>query len=344
MPPRAPVKAPPRPRRSKAEIQQEFAGIQAEVSAAKEALQPKAEEAARMHEADVRKAVEGVSVDAVVHRISELGLQVSGALAQLSEKLVREVQSLTSAREAVELERAELERLHKLDVAAAALDQMLQDFAREKERLEAETNAQRAAWEEEARAKERERKEYDENLRKQRQREAEDFEYKKSIERKKAQDKYEEEMRLLEKKNQEKQEALEKRWQQREAALKDSEEELLRLRKEAAELPERLKREAEQAAAQATRAAESRLQQELTLLKKDRESEKQLAELQIKTLQEALARESEQMAALHKQLDEAKRQVQEIAVKAIEGASGAQALAHVDQIAMEQAKGRTPQS
>jgi len=37
-------------------------------------------------------------------------------------------------------------------------------------------------------------------------------------------------------------------------------------------------------------------------------------------------------------VDEAKQQVQDIAVKAIEGASGAKALAHINQIAMEQAK------
>ena len=47
-----------------------------------------------------------------------------------------------------------------------------------------------------------------------------------------------------------------------------------------------------------------------------------------------------EVAALQKQLDEAKQQVQEIAVKAIEGASGAKALSHINQIAMEQAKHR----
>jgi len=75
-------------------------------------------------------------------------------------------------------------------------------------------------------------------------------------------------------------------------------------------------------------------------LKKESEAEKRLAELQIKTLEDNLARQSAQMAALQKQLDEAKQQVQEIAVKAIEGASGAKALSHINQIAMEQAKHR----
>jgi ribonuclease HI len=75
-------------------------------------------------------------------------------------------------------------------------------------------------------------------------------------------------------------------------------------------------------------------------LKKESEAEKRLAELQIKTLEDTLSRQSAQMAALQKQLDEAKQQVQEIAVKAIEGASGARALSHINQIAMEQAKHR----
>jgi hypothetical protein len=51
-------------------------------------------------------------------------------------------------------------------------------------------------------------------------------------------------------------------------------------------------------------------------------------------------RQAEQMTALEKQLSEAKQQVQDIAVRAIEGASGAKALSHINQIAMEQAKNR----
>jgi hypothetical protein len=43
---------------------------------------------------------------------------------------------------------------------------------------------------------------------------------------------------------------------------------------------------------------------------------------------------------VEKQLGEAKRQVQDIAAKAIEGASGAKALSHINQIAVEQANNR----
>jgi penicillin-binding protein 1A len=48
-------------------------------------------------------------------------------LAELSEKLVREVERLTSTRDAVSLETKELERLHKIDIAATALDQLIEE-------------------------------------------------------------------------------------------------------------------------------------------------------------------------------------------------------------------------
>jgi colicin import membrane protein len=339
MPPRA-TKAPVRAKKSKAEVQREFEQIQQESEAAREAPDVKADEVARIRQTEVRQAVDGVSVEAVVQRISGLGLDVSRALAEVSGKLTDEVQLLASVREAVELERKELERLHKIDVAATALDQMVQDYAREKQQLESEIAAERAAWELESARVERDRKELDESLKKQRQREIEDYEYKKTLERKKAQDKYDEDQRLLEKKNQERQETLEKGWKQREAALKDQEEELARLRKEAEGFPARLQKEAQTAAEQARRETEARLEQQMLILKKDAETERRLAEMQVKSLEELVARQASQIAAIEKQLADAKQQVQDIAVKAIEGASGAKALSHINQIAMEQAKNR----
>jgi colicin import membrane protein len=338
--PSKPAKTPVRQRKSKAEVQQEFEAIREETEAARETTGAKTAEAARHHEAEVRQAVEGVTIESVVQRISGLGLDISKALSDISAKLVEEVNLLAAVREAVALERKELERLHKIDVAAVALDQLVQDYDRRKQELEAEMAARRAAWEEESRIAERERKEQEENLRKQRQREIEDYEYKKNLERKKAQDKYDEEIRLQEKKNLERQEALEKSWQQREAALKEREDELARLRKESEEFPARLKKEAEAAAAEAARAAEARFEQQILILKKDAEAERRVFELQVKALEETVSRQAIHAAALEKQLAEAKQQVQDIAVKAIEGASGAKALAHINQIAMEQAKNR----
>jgi colicin import membrane protein len=124
-----------RPKRTKAEIEEEFSEIREEVAATREAADKKAEETSRLRETEIRQAVEGISVEEVVKGISDLGLDLSKALAGLSEKLVQEVNRLSSAREAVELERKEIERLHKIDVASTALDQLVQDYARKKEEL-----------------------------------------------------------------------------------------------------------------------------------------------------------------------------------------------------------------
>lgn len=338
-----PKKVIPKPKRTKTENQQEFAEIQEELAAARETLDPKAEAVQKAREAETLTAVGGLSVETVVGEISNLGLEVSKSLAALSNQMVEEVNRLATVREAVALEQKELERLHKIDVAATAVDQLVQDYGRQREQLELDIAAKRAAWEEELRQTERDRKEQEELLKKQRQREIDEYEYRKTLERKKAQDKYDEEVKLQERANKEKQDTLEKSWREREANLKASEEELKTLRKEAADFPTRLQRELERAVAEAAQAAEQKFEQRVLLLTKDGEAEKRIADLRIKSLEESLSRQSAQMSALEKQLEEAKRQVQEIAVKAIEGASGARALSHINEIAMEQAKHRTPQ-
>ena len=108
-------------------LEEKFAEIQEEVESARDAADAKREEAARLRDAEIRASVDGVTVEAVVQRISGLGLEVSKALASVSDKLVQEVNLLASVREGVELERQELGRVHKIDVAATALDQMVQD-------------------------------------------------------------------------------------------------------------------------------------------------------------------------------------------------------------------------
>src|ERR1039458_8182996 len=98
-------KPPVRGRRTKAEVQQEFADIQEQAEAARESADAKAEGAARLRDAEIRQSVDGVTVEGVVQKISGLGLEVSKALSDISERLTREVQLLASTREARSEER-----------------------------------------------------------------------------------------------------------------------------------------------------------------------------------------------------------------------------------------------
>jgi hypothetical protein len=332
-----------RTRRSKSEVQQELQTVLREAAAERETADPRLEEAARARDAEVRQAGAGVTVEAVVQGLADLSLQVSKALGDVSARLVAEVERLTTLREAAAIEQRELERLHRIDIVATSIGQLLQDHAAKKQALEAEMATERAAWDAETAERERAGREDEESLKKQRQREADDYEYRKALERKKAQDKYDEEQRLRDRQNREKHEALEKSWQEREAALKAREDEVAQLRKDADTFPKRLAQEVERAVNEARRQADQQFEQRLLVASKDADADKRVAELRVKTLEETVAHQTEQLAALQKQVDEAKQQVQEIALKAIEGASGARALSHVNQIAMEQARTRPPQ-
>lgn len=331
---------PKRGRRSKAEIQQEFDRLASIECSEKTYSNPKEEELMRSQEQELIGSVQNVSSEEIIRKFADLNIEISKTIGSLSDKLVAEINYLTKLRQVAELEKKEIERLHKIDVAQTALDYLIEEYQARQQELEEEITIQRAEWEREQAQKEEEIQDEETALEKTRKRENEEYDYKKNLERKKAQDKYEEEVRLRDKLNKEKQETLEKSWQQRESTIKAQEEELTSLRKIVEEAPIKLQKEVDKAVADAIQRTEMKRSQEIELLKRDSESDKRIAELKIKTLEESLLRGMEQVAAMQAQVDDAKKQVQDIAVKAIEGASGSKTL----QFAMEQAKARTVSS
>ena len=55
-----------RPKRTKTEIEEEFSEIRKEVAATRETTDKKTEETSKLREAEIRRAVEGISVEDVV--------------------------------------------------------------------------------------------------------------------------------------------------------------------------------------------------------------------------------------------------------------------------------------
>lgn len=68
------------------------------------------------------------------------------------------------------------------------------------------------------------------------------------------------------------------------------------------------------------------------------EGQKQYYQLRVKSLIETIQSQDAPLQTLSKQLDSALKQVQDLAVKAIEGASNVSSFQAVKQIALEQAK------
>ena len=110
------------------------------------------------------------------------------------------------------------------------------------------------------------------------------------------------------------------------------------LRVKAEVFPAELAKAVEKAKKETTALIEGQAKQKAELLAKEVEGREKVAELKIKTLESAIAKQATQIESLSKQLNNATSQVQNIAIRAIEGASGVKALSAVNEIALEQAK------
>lgn len=335
---------PPRPRRTRTALEQDLKVVESALDREKAEETVKASHAAGEEQRVIREVVQDLSADSVAQRIATVGLDLSKTLSALAEKLGSEVRLLDDVRKAVVLETREVERLHGKDVVASSIEELVEDYRRRKAAFEAETKVRQEEWQAQQDLRARQLKEQEEELRRQRQREKEEYDYQKALERKKDQDRYDEDKKLRERVLKEREETLARDWAAREALLKEREGEAAALNAEVEKFPARLQAEVTRAVAEAVKAQEDKARQQMVLLQKDRETDKQVAALRIAALEDTVARQAAQLESLQSRLEEARGQVREIAVQAIEGASGARALAHINQIAMEQAKHRAPGS
>ena len=297
-------------------------------------------EAARQKASEdtVVKKVAAYSVENIVKGLANLKLDLSKTLTELSDTLIGEVGKLKEIQDAIVIERKNLDEIYDIEVAAGTLANLIESNEEKKKAFEEEMAAAREQWRKEQEAHNLALKERDEKLLKERARESEEYLYNLKLQRKKEKDIYEEEKAALEKALKEKKEKQEKEFAEREAALSANENELAELRGKVANFPIELEKAIEKAKKEAAALTEQRAEQKADLFAKQVEGEKKVAELKIKTLEAAIKDQAAQIEALTRQLNKATAQVQDIAVKAIEGASGVKALHAVNEIALEQAK------
>jgi hypothetical protein len=242
-----------------------------------------------------------------------------------------------------------LEELHDIRLAADTLASLIQEHEQRKaafeeemteteEEFNNEMTAKRTDWKKEQEAYNAALKDNEARLKKEREREREEYEYNLALTRKKDKDLYEEQKAIMEKALREEKLKQERELSVREATVAAQEADLAELRARVAAFPAELTAAVEQAQREAALQAESRAKQEAQLWAKEVEGDKRVAQLRITALEETVKKQLEQIESLTKKLNDANTQVQEIAIRAIEGASNARALSSINEIAMEQAK------
>ena len=291
-----------------------------------------AETAAEKKKAEAMEVAGSLSAEGIGKQIGTLKSEIGKTLNDLADRLETEMSKYTQVKKAVEIAEAELAEIYEIEKTASSLAALLEAQKQKREEYETEMQAtrgqfeseiseQREAWKSEKTLYEAMVKEQNDAERKRREREKEEFKYQFERDKQLTLEQFEHDKAKLEREIQLKREEMEADLSEREKAVAGAETELQQLR----EKTERFPGELEKAVADAVKSTTDRLERDsrtsIELLQKEFVGERNVLNSRIESLQETVQKQAEQLAKFSQQLEHSYRQVQDIAVKAIEGPS-----------------------
>jgi len=307
-------------------------------------------------EAQVLAAVKATTADGVIQKINQLKQEVARTLGDLGDKLASEVEKCNQVQQAIDIKEKELKEVFEIDRAAGTLaalieaqhreqEQSEREMAEERQRLSGEIESMREQWKAEKAEHDAQVKEQDVLEAKRRQREKEEYRYAFEREQQLARDKFEDEKaKLLAEKAQIEnemkvlREQTEKNLQDREKQVAEREKEFESLQTQVQEFPKRLETAVAAAAKDATERIQREAKYQQDLLHKDFEGQKNVLTARIQSLEKTAKEQADQLAKLSQQQEAAYQKIQDVAVKAIEGASKVGSFAGLVHTLREQTK------
>jgi DNA repair exonuclease SbcCD ATPase subunit len=288
-------------------------------------------------------------MQSIIAGLNQLQLSFGGAVNDLSEKLTLEVFKLQEMRQAVAEETQQLESLHGLQTNNCSLATLIQQYEdssktfneelrQHQATLNQEITQAKKAWIKEQEEHRRIVKERAETLTKTQRRDGEEYGYTLNLERKFSNDEYEQEKNRLYRDLEELQQTQQKQWAEREKAISDRETQFVDLKSKVEAIPKELEAAMKRAKEEGRGIANQQAKVKADLLAKEVEGQKRTYDLRIQALLETIQTQDTRIQNLSKQLDGALKQVQDLAVKAIEGSANISSFNAVKEIALEQAK------
>jgi len=292
---------------------------------------------------------DSISAEGVVAQISAVRSEVGKMLAQLSDRLEQEVARYQSVQRAIEEKEKDLKEVYEIERAAGSLAALIeaqnlkkQEFEAtlesRKEQALAEVQSSREQWEKDKLQWEAELKERQESENRKRERDKEEYEYRYKREKQQMKDQLEDERAKMERDLALKRTELEQGLAEREKAVAERELQLDQLRARVESFPLELEKAIARAVAEATARLEAQAKSREELLTKESEGERKVQTTRIQSLEKTVKEQADQIERLAQQIDKAYQQVQDIAVKAIEGSSNSKSLAGLQQLLSESAR------
>lgn len=340
------------------ELQQENSGLQSQVRKLNKEKQAVVENPVKAVKqsasAEVRPSNNGKTAQQKVNQtIQSLELLQQGfgsAASELSEQLTQEAAKLKDLEALVSQEVEELQELHDLEeVEEDTLDTLLetyqeraksfeQEIGDRQETLDQQIQDLKTEWEKEQNIHQRQIKERNENHHKERQRDEEEYRYNLELERNLDTEEYEQNKKLLYQELEETRLAQEKEWQERETEIAEREKQYAEAKAKVEEHPKKLEENIKNGKENGRNIGNYQAKVSADLRAKEIEGLKRSYELQITSLEASIKDREARIQTLTKQLEAALKQVQDLAVKAIEGSSNANSFQALREIAVEQAK------
>ena len=272
------------------------------------------------------------------------------AVSQLSENLITKATQSEQIERAIATQKLELKNLHQLEqVDESTIDLLIVQYQTDAEKFDREYQQQhqkdrqeietlKQAWAKEQEEYARAIAARNESDRKNRQREQEEYQYNLDLERDLDEERYEQEKQLKQQKLAETRYLLEQQWEQKEAEIAKREHEQAQIAAEVAAFEEQLRNRIKQATESGKGIGTHQAKVKADLRIREIEGEKQNYQLRIETLEQTIKHQAHRINKLSQQLDGSLQQVQDIAVKAIEGSANRNSFEAIKAIAMEQAK------
>lgn len=287
-----------------------------------------------------------------IESLAKIQLGFGSAANELSEQLTTKASRLAEIKELVEEQLEQLQQLHDLEVTEDSLDNLIQnyeennsgyqdEFNQVSETLNQENQDLKEAWQKQQEEYQRSVKERNENLTKNRQRDASTYKYDLERERHLEVDEYEQQQKVLYRQLDEFEQETEKQWNEREKTIAEKEKEFEELKVKVEAFPEQKEAAIRKAAEEGKGIANYQAKVKANLLAKEVEGQKAFYEQRIQSLEQTISNQEARVQSLSKQLESALKQVQDLAVKAIEGSANSNSYQAVKEIALEQAKNQS---
>ena len=288
-------------------------------------------------------------MNSTIESLIKIQMGFGSAANELSELLTARALKLAEVKQSFEQEVQQLQELHKLEVKENTLDTLIEtyennsktyqeEYLKQSETLLQQIQEMRSSWQKEQEAHKLAIKERNDNLSRTRQREESGYKYDLELQRKLAIDEYEQQQKALYTQLEELQQETNKQWEAREKGISEREQQFEELKAKVEALPKEKEAAIKKATEEGKGIAYYQAKIKSDLLAKDVDGQKRFYEQRLQSLEQTISNQDARIQNLSRQLESALKQVQDLAVKAIEGSSSVNSYQAMKEIALEQAK------